>query len=588
MGLLTVSSLRVEYPDAAAPAVDELDFSLAPGEAVGIVGESGSGKTQTALAIAGLLSANARITGSVRIAGTEVIGASPRALKILRPRRLAMVFQDPMAALNPYMRIGDQLRRILLHHGLCRRRDAAMKAVAMLERVGLPDPERQYRAWPHQLSGGMRQRALIASALIAGPDLLVADEPTTALDVTVQAQILALLEELRRESGTALLLITHDLGVIAGNCERMLVLDGGRLVESGRTADLFAKPSHPRTVALLAAHPKLDGPCPAPPAAGDEGPLLHIADVSVSFRERRRGGRNRLQAVRPFTLDVAPGETVAIVGESGSGKTSLARAVLGLIPRQSGEVAFLGRFLPPAVQSRPNAVRRELQMVFQDPVASLDPAMQVASIIAEPVRLHDRSDQATAEVVAEMLERVGLAAELGGRYPHELSGGQAQRVAIARALVMQPKLLICDEAVAALDGSVRSGILELLQAEQQRSSLSLIMITHDLGVVRCMSHRVLVMYLGRICEIAGNDALFRRPRHPYTRALIDAVPVPDPAAIRGEVIPGEAASILNPPAGCIFHPRCRFATDRCRTEVPALERLGQRQVACHHAAELQL
>lgn len=591
MSLLSVRNLTISYPDTTEPVVSDLSFDLASGESLGIVGESGSGKTQTAMAIMGLLPANAVATGSIRFADTEIIGASESIMNDFRACRIAMVFQDPVTALNPFVRIGDQLRRVLIEHGLCKGEEARKRTLEMLEKVGLPDPERQYRVYPHQLSGGMRQRAMIGAALLGGPDLLIADEPTTALDVTVQAQILRLLRELRADMETALLLITHDLGVVAGNCERILVMENGQMLEEGQTQDVFASPFHDSTARLLTASPRIDAPIAVAPLPRNAAEVLNINNVSVSFQDRRGGGGKRLHAVRPIQLQVRAGETVAIVGESGSGKTSLARAVLGLLPTDGGTVSFLGKELASAVQRRPNKTRRRLQMVFQDPLASLDPAMRVDDIIAEPIRIHKpKKDRAArAKAVQDMLLRVGLGAELLDRYPHELSGGQAQRVAIARSLIVKPTVLVCDEAVAALDGTVQREILNVLQAEQERSDLSIIFITHDLAVVRQISHRVLVLYLGQVCELANNEAVFTRPRHPYTKALLSAVPVPDPRAHLNEIrLPGEVASMVLPPNGCPFNPRCAHAIALCRTEQPKLTEYEGGAAACHRAHELDL
>jgi oligopeptide/dipeptide ABC transporter ATP-binding protein len=439
----------------------------------------------------------------------------------------------------------------------------------------------------------MRQRVMIAAALIGKPDLLIADEPTTALDVTVQAQILGLLRSLRDELNTALLLITHDLGVVAGNCERMIVIKDGKLIEEGMTPDIFAKPAHPVTRAMLAAARRSDFLVRSQERTPtDQAPVLDIEGLAVSYAvpgERR--SRKRLPAVRQLGMTIAPGETVALVGESGSGKTSLARAIVGLLPVQSGKMALLGKPLTGRVESRPNALRRDVQMVFQDPAGSLNPAMRVDEIIAEPLTVHepDKIKADKEEIVAAMLRRVGLDDALKKRYPHELSGGQAQRVAIARALVLKPKILICDEAVAALDGSIRQDILELLRAEQQQSGLSLLFITHDLTTVRQISHRVLVMYLGRLCELADTESLFMRPKHPYTKALLDAVPIADPAI--GIIVSsdlGEAPSILQPPSGCAFHPRCPYAILRCSDDLPELQDFKKSSAACHRAAELAL
>jgi oligopeptide/dipeptide ABC transporter ATP-binding protein len=428
----------------------------------------------------------------------------------------------------------------------------------------------------------MRQRAMIAAALIARPDLLVADEPTTALDVTVQAQILELLHALRQD--TALLLITHDLGVVAEHTERMLVLERGHLVESGTTQQVFSNPQHAHTRALLKAAPRLDsGNVPEPVASKT---VLAVNGATVSYRE---AGKKNLTAVRDIDFTVSEGETVAIVGESGSGKSSLVRAILGLIPADAGTVSFYGTLLEPDVRSRSKATRRDLQLVFQNPIGSLNPQMRVEAIVSEPLSVHEANmprEKVQARVV-EILEQVGLSADYLMRYAHELSGGQAQRVAIARALILEPKVLVCDEAVAALDGSVRQQILELLTTVQQRTGLSILFISHDLGVVRTFSHRVLVMYLGRLVELAANAALFTAPQHPYTRALIDAVPIPNPQAQRRPLkLPGEIPSILSPPGGCAFHPRCRYADERCNQERPAIKSAGDGLVACHRSDEI--
>jgi len=591
MSLLDVQNLTIHYADAAKPAVQDLGFALERGDALGIVGESGSGKTQTAIALMGLLPANAKTSGSIRFDGIELLGAPAKLLNQYRARRIAMVFQDPMAALNPYVRIGDQLRRVLLEHKICNPAEARSRTLEMLCRVGLPDPERQFAAFPHQLSGGMRQRAMIGAALLGEPDLLVADEPTTALDVTVQAQILSLLRELRADANISLLLISHDLGVIAGNCERMMVMNNGQLVEEGKTRDVFSTPKSDLTKALLAASPRITDECLARTETPTNAPVVSVEDMVVSFRERRARGRSRLKAVRGISFSLQKGETVAVVGESGSGKTSLARALIGLIPADNGRVCFLGEYLPARVQNRNHKTRRELQMVFQDPLASLNPTMLIGDIVAEPIRVHEAAmdKRSRADAVKEILVQVGLGEQMYARYPHELSGGQAQRVAIARALILKPTVLICDEAVAALDGTVQNDILSLLQAEQQRSGLSLIFITHDLAVVRRISHRVLIMYMGRLCELSENAALFNQPRHPYTKALLNAVLPPEPGASAVDApLAGEVSSILTPPEGCPFHPRCPHAIGVCSETIPTPADLNGGTVACHRASELDL
>jgi len=582
MSLLEVSELTVRYGDNAV--VDAVSFSVTRGESVGLVGESGSGKSQTAMSLLGLLPRDAKVSGSIRLDGEELIDKSDVQLDQVRARRMGMVFQDPMQALNPYLRIGKQLREILLRHDIAKAQAADTGVIEMLRRVGLPDPERQFRAFPHQLSGGMRQRAMIASALLAKPDLLIADEPTTALDVTVQAQILDLLEELRND--TALLLITHDLGIVAGRCERMLVLQAGRLVESGATVSVFAAPSSEHTKTLLAAALRVDRGEAPPPSKGTA--VLSVDAATVSYRD---ANNESLQAVTDVSLTLQAAETLAIVGESGSGKSSLVRALLGLIPMRAGRVVYAGEVLEGPVQSRAATLRRDLQLVFQDPISALNPQMRVHSIVAEPLLVHEPGLSSTArnDRVIAILQKVGLGKDYLRRYPHQLSGGQAQRIAIARALILKPRVLICDEAVAALDGSVRGRVLELLREAQRDSGLSIIFISHDLAVVRAISHRIAVMYLGRLVEVAENAALFSAPGHPYTRALLAASPIPDPlVATVAAPLQGEVPSLLSPPSGCVFHPRCSFAVAACSEARPTLRDVKGSVVACHRAGELDL
>jgi peptide/nickel transport system ATP-binding protein len=571
VSLLDVSGLTIRYGDETV--VDGVDLFVERGESVGLVGESGSGKSQSALAILGLLPRRAEVGGSIEFDGQQLLGASEESLNAIRARRIGMVFQDPMQALNPYLRVGTQLRQIVLSHGLADKADADGRVIDMLGRVGLPDPERQFRSYPHMLSGGMRQRAMIASALIAEPDLLIADEPTTALDVTVQAQILDLLEDIR--DNTALLLITHDLGIVAGYCEHMIVLERGRVVDAGPTTSLFAAPGHSHTRTLLAAAPRIDrGDAPARVSGST---ILSVGEASVDYDE--------LHAVSEVSFAVRKGETVAVVGESGSGKSSLVRALLGLIPMAAGRVVYAGDALAGPVESRRLATRRDLQMVFQDPVGALNPQMRVQTIVEESLLVHEPGLGAAERraCVVAMLQKVGLEEKYLRRFPHELSGGQAQRVAIARALILDPKVLICDEAVAALDGTVRAQVLDLLRGAQEETGLSIIFISHDLAVVRSISHRVLVMYMGRLVEVADNEKLFAVPAHPYTQALIRSVPVPDPVVTPGRApLLGEVPSLLNPPAGCAFHPRCPRADATCGDTAPVLRDLGGTRVACHH------
>ncbi|MCH9694586.1 MAG: ABC transporter ATP-binding protein [Gammaproteobacteria bacterium] len=581
MSLLEVSGLRISY--GGSSVVDGVDFAVANGESVGVVGESGSGKSQTALALLGLLPADAVVEGSVEFDGQQIIGAPEEKLNKLRGTRIAMIFQDPMQALNPYLRVGRQLSEVLRQHQLAEGQQARKTVLEMLTRVGLSDAERQYRAYPHELSGGMRQRVMIASALITGPDLLIADEPTTALDVTVQAQILDLLEELRDD--TALLLITHDLGIVAGRCERLLVFEGGQLVESGATTSLFAAPRHEHTRKLLEAAPRVDVGKTLAPAADKS--ILSVEDVAVQYRSNRG---EKLDAVTSVSLSLREGETLAIVGESGSGKSSLVRGLLGLVPMSSGKLVFAGEALSGPVQKRTLQELKSLQLVFQDPVSALNPQMTVGKIVAEPLEVHAKGISASEREsrALKMLSKVGLDKALSDRYSHQLSGGQAQRVAIARALILEPKVLVCDEAVAALDGSARERVLDVIKSAQAETGLSVIFISHDLGVVRSVSHRVAVMYLGRLVEIAENGVLFATPRHPYTRALLASIPVADPRAkIVRAPLQGEVPSALEPPAGCVFHTRCPFVDDACKASAPELRDVAGSRVACLRAGQIQ-
>ena len=580
MSFLDVTGLTIRYGDSAV--VDGLDLFIERGESVGLVGESGSGKSQTALAILGLLPPEAEVSGNIEFSGQQLLGESEATMRAVRARRIGIVFQDPMLALNPYLRIGKQLQQILFAHDLATGEAAVARVVQMLRRVGLPDPERQFRAFPHELSGGMRQRVMIASALIAEPDLLIADEPTTALDVTVQAQVLELLEELRDD--TALLLITHDLGIVAGHCEHLVILKEGRVVEVGPTISIFSAPRHEYTKKLLSAAPRVDRG-EAPQAASGKT-LLAIEDVRVSYDVSRE---QRLDAVVGVDLSLNQGETLAVGGESGSGKSSLVRAILGLVPTRAGVLVYAGEPLQGEVQARPLEKRRDLQMVYQDPMSALNPQMRIMDIVGEPLLVHAPAMSAGERVasVIEILERVGISAAYGRRFPHQLSGGQAQRVAIARALILEPKVLICDEAVAALDGSAREKVRTRRKAIQDETGLSIIVISHDLAVVRSVGHRIAVMYMGRLVEVADNNALFESPQHPYTRALIDAVPVPDPRVPpKSAPLRGEVPSLLNPPSGCVFHPRCKFVEDACREASPELRRVGESRVACHRAADI--
>ena len=602
--LLQVTDLSVMFatPDGPVHAVKNLEFSLTAGETLGIVGESGSGKSQTMLAIMGLLAENGCARGRAVFDGEQLLGLPASRLNRIRGARIAMVFQDPMSSLNPFVTIGRQMSAVLrLHRGLSRR-EALSESERMLDLVQITDARRRLGMYPHELSGGMRQRVMIATALSCRPALLIADEPTTALDVTVQAQILALLTELRRELGTSVILITHDLGVIAGTCDHVLVMQDGVAKEHGLVDAVFHAPRDPYTKALLAAVPRLDAPltdqATRPDVADPLDKVLTVEDMKVHFgvpAERLLAPARILRAVDGVSLELRAGETLGIVGESGCGKSTLARAMLWLPPViqavTQGRVCLLGRELGALDRRALNAARKDMQIIFQDPYAALNPRMTVREIVAEPLQTHDAglSRDEVLDRVAAVLTQVGLENEHLNRYPHEFSGGQCQRVGIARALILKPRLIICDEPVSALDVSIQAQIVGLLLDLQAQLGLSLIFIAHDLAVVRRISHRVMVMYLGKVVESADRRTLFEHPRHPYTRALINAVPVPDPRvekARRRTVLTGDVPSPLDPPSGCAFRTRCAHATQRCAAQTPALEPLEASMVACHHAADI--
>ncbi len=542
MPLLAIDDLHVDFTtaDGIVHAVRGVSLALDAGECVGIVGESGSGKSQTALAVMGLLATNGSARGRARFGGTDLIGAGPAVLRRIRGADMSMIFQDPLTSLTPHMTIGAQMREILaLHQGL-HGADATRRCIEWLERARIPEAARRLDQFPHELSGGMRQRVMIAMAMVCGPKLLIADEPTTALDVTVQAQILELMNELRRETGTGILLITHNMGVVARMCERVIVMRHGEIVEAGSADDIFYHPKHPYTKMLLDAVPRLDQPerpgrpALAPPPAAVTAPLLQVDRMHVHFPIRVKGGvfgrTRRLKAVNGVSFELRPGETLGVVGESGCGKSTLARAILNLIPPTDGKIAFIGRDILRTSAREMNLLRNDLQIVFQDPLASLDPRQTIGASIAEPLLVHARElDRGQREGrVREIMPRVGLDPGLINRYPHELSGGQNQRVGIARAMIVKPKLVICDEAVSALDVSIQAQVIDLLLTLQKELGLAMIFISHDLAVVRQVSHRIMVLYLGRIVELASRDAIYTDPRHPYTRALLAAAPNPDP------------------------------------------------------------
>ncbi|MET7619462.1 ABC transporter ATP-binding protein [Streptomyces sp. NPDC005408] len=549
--LVEVTDLTVEFPvgDGHLRAVDSLSFELAPGKALGLVGESGSGKSTVASALLGLHGGTgARISGGVRVGGTDVLAASARELRELRGSVAAMVFQDPLSSLDPYYAIGDQIAEVYRVHTDVSRKAARARAVEVLDRVGIPDAARRSKARPHEFSGGMRQRALIAMALACEPRLLIVDEPTTALDVTVQAQILDLLHGLRAETGMGLLLVTHDVGVTAESVDDILVMREGRRIEQGPVRDVLGAPSEPYTQALLAAVPRLDAPRPAAAARTGE-PLLEAVELRREFGR----GKERVLAVDGVSLTVRAGETLGIVGESGSGKTTLGRMLVRLLDPTEGQLRYRGTEIGSLSEKALRPQRRELQMVFQDPVSSLNPRRSVGESIADPLRAAgERDEQRIRGRVRELLERVGLDPERYDNYPHEFSGGQRQRIGIARALVAGPKLIVCDEPVSALDVTTQAQVTRLLRELQEDLGLALVFIAHDLAVVRHVSDRVAVMRGGRIVEQGDVEEVYGSPQDPYTKQLLAAVPALDPVlaaarrSARRELAKGSARSWPQP------------------------------------------
>jgi peptide/nickel transport system ATP-binding protein len=536
--LLVVEGLRIlSNAPGAPPLVESLDFTLAAGERLGIVGESGSGKTLATRAIPRLLAPGLRIAaGRILLDGNDLLNAGEAQLRDIRGAGIGLVFQEPMTSLNPAIRVGEQLAEGLRLHTDLSRDEIRNRSVAMLERVRIADPEGCLERYPHEFSGGMRQRIMLASVLLLKPRLLIADEPTTALDTLSQREVLEIMRELTAELGTGLLLITHDLGVVARYTERVLVMEKGVLVEQGPTDRVLAEPSHPYTKRLVAALPRrAEGRAAAPPAA-DEPPLLAIEGLSVDYPGRPgligRGPPRRV--LDSVDLRVAPGEIVALVGASGSGKTTLGRAALGLIPPSGGEIRFDGVRLADMDRRQNRRFRREAQLVFQDPFSSLDPKIRIADIVGATLRhLPDLSRAERRAKVAAALEAVGLSG-FADRYPHQMSGGQRQRVAIARAIVSGPRLVVADEPVSALDLTIQRQVLELLQGLQKEQGFACLFITHDLAVVDQVADRVVVLEGGRVVEEGPTAAVLDRPRHDYTKRLLEATPT---LALASGIIP---------------------------------------------------
>ncbi len=655
--MLEVTDLRLGFAAGkkTLAAVDGISFAISAGETFALLGESGCGKSATAQGIMRLLPAAGRITGgSVRLDGEELLTLAEAEMRQVRGARIAMIFQEPATSLNPVLTVGMQIGEVLdLHCGL-RGESARQRMLELLRQVGIADPERRLDEYPFQFSGGMKQRVMIAIALAGEPDLLIADEPTTALDVTVQAQILDLLAQLQRERGMGMLLITHDLGVVAKMAHRIGVMYAGELVEVASREEFFSRPQHPYTQALFAALPEVSrrgmalttipgqvpslaampagcrfadrcahvmpvcresapdwrsvavshalrcywsgsaAAAPDTPRLGlgdlmpEMAPFLSVADLKVHFPIRRgilQRTVGHVRAVDGVSLAISAGRTLALVGESGCGKTTVGKALLQLVKPTAGSVRLGGSELVGMQGKRLRAARRHMQMVFQDPFASLNPRLRVGEIIAEGMSaLGLESDGAArGRAVAALLKQVGLPDEAAGRYPHEFSGGQRQRIAIARALAVQPELLICDEPTSALDVSVQAQILNLLKKLQEELGVAYLFITHNFAVVEYLANDIAVMYLGRIVERGSAEEVLRSPRHPYTQALLSAVPVPrldaQSAAIR---LPGETPSPAKPPAGCHFHPRCPQAMDVCRQRYPETTCVSAKHtVHCH-------
>jgi peptide/nickel transport system ATP-binding protein len=660
VSLLEIAGLRTEIAtrEGKVHAVDGVSLTVDAGEAVGLVGESGSGKTMTGMSVMRLLPKGGSITGgSIRFAGNELTSLSEAAMRRLRGNEIALISQDPMSSLNPVRTIGSQLREAYQIHVGGSHRAATRRAVEVLGMVGMPRPAERLDDYPYQFSGGMRQRAMIAIGLVCEPKLLIADEPTTALDVSIQAQILELIGQLRAQLSMGVLLITHDMGVIAGHTDRVAVMYAGKVVEQAATAALFSDPRHRYTEALFESMPTLEQDravslrtIPGTPPkliglaracrfaprcrfAGDDcggedpalrtvapghahaclhprepgtqvsavtsrreraevtdEPLLELDSVVKRFSLRSQAPFQRgrvVHAVSGVSLSVRAGETFGIVGESGCGKTTLGRMIVGLEQPTSGSVIFDGRPLGAQRGTEFRRRRRDLQIMFQDSAAALDPRMPVSALIAEPLAAqHIGTRRERQAMVTELLDAVGLSREAAGRYPHEFSGGQRQRIAMARALALKPKVIVADEPVSALDVSVQAQILNLMRSLQDRYQLTYVVISHDLSLLKYLADRIGVMYLGMLVEAGTSEEVYGAPRHPYTAGLIQAIPLPDPAHERAKVtsgLGGELPSAVNPPSGCRFRTRCPRASALCAQEAPVLAATGSlHAVACHH------
>ncbi|WP_219412726.1 ABC transporter ATP-binding protein [Pseudonocardia nigra] len=690
--VLEVNDLDISFPSEAGRvhAVRGLSYQVAPGEVLGIVGESGSGKSVSSMAVMGLLPPQARVSGSIRFRGTELLGKPDSELSRIRGRQVSMIFQDPLSALTPVYTVGDQVAEAVLVHGgkSVSKQQAAKRAVELLDLVGIPKAAERAKAFPHEFSGGMRQRVVIAMAIANDPDLIIADEPTTALDVTVQAQVLEVLKTAGEVTGASLVMITHDLGVVAGIADRVMVMYAGRTVETGAVDDIYRHPRMPYTVGLLGSIPRVDVEareklvpiegqppsmvrlpvgCPFHPrcplaidecrdgepdllpvdglpghaaacirrgdvAARDTGDHTDLAEVYglthdlPSQEQERRPREHRpvvlevrdlvrhypvtkgtvfrrqvgeVRAVDGISFDVREGEALGIVGESGSGKTTTLMEILNLAAPTAGTIEVLGRDVRKLTGRDRKELRRDLQVVFQDPMASLDPRLPISDTIAEPMLAHGFDSAHVNRRVPELLDLVGLPRDAASRYPANFSGGQRQRVGIARALALEPKVLVLDEPVSALDVSIQAGVINLLEELQRKLGLAYLFVSHDLSVVRHIAHRVAVMYLGKVVEVGETDEVFRAPEHPYTQSLISAIPIPDPEKERRReriLLTGDVPSPTDPPSGCSFRTRCPLhaqlspeRAQRCIDVEPVLipgtgGTSDDHRAACHYAA----
>ena len=660
--LLSVNNLKAHFymEDKVIKAVNGVDFSIRKNEILGMVGESGSGKSVTALSILRLLSTPpCKISGEVYLNGQNLLKLNEKQMQKIRGKEISMIFQEPMTSLNPVLTIGDQIAESISLHQKFNKRKAWEKAVEMLKLVKIPEPFRRVKEYPHEMSGGMKQRAMIAMALSSNPSLLIADEPTTALDVTIQKQILYLIRDLQKKLGTSVLFITHDLGVIAEIADKVVVMYAGEVLEYGLVNEIFHQPEHPYTLCLLKSIPRLDvsrgiklevipGRVPDPAALPrgcvfhprcpfteeicreKEPPLIKVSNKHLTrcwryeeikklktkktnlvtfVKNQQKVSDNYLLNVKDLTkyfimkgnifkkeksyvravdrvsFSLKQGEVLGLVGESGCGKTTLGMCILRLIEPTSGEVMFRNRNITKLRQREIIEIYKDMQIIFQDPYGSLNPRMKIGEIVGEPLSIHklikDKKEKKTK--IIEILEKVGLDSTYIGKYPHELSGGQRQRIAIARALAVSPRFIICDEPVSALDVSIQAQIINLLKNLKDQLSLTYLFISHDLSVVKYISDRIAVMYLGKIIEIAGSEKVCFSPKHPYTKALISSVLIPDPD-LKHEYIPltEEIPSPINIPSGCRFHTRCPYLKERCRNFEPELREIEKGWfVACH-------